>query len=130
MAYFEDLTPYQYFPHTSQLPVLNVGWLATDHQFERWPIDHEPARKFRFFYYLSKLAQTRTMLTRGWHTCPFCKEPHRSATSSAEVRVEHDGVVYAAPELIVHYVLAHDYMPPSKYVEAVLFGQPSLAYDR
>lgn len=130
MAYFEDLTPYRYFNRTSKLLVLNVGWLAADHQFARWPIDEVDSRKVRFFYYLSKHAQTRTMRTRGWHTCPFCKEPKGAASGSAEVRVEHDGVVYAAPELIVHYVLAHDYMPPSKYVEAVLFGQPSLADDR
>lgn len=30
------------------------------------------------------------------------------------------GVGYAAPELIAHYVEAHDYLPPTEFIEAVL----------
>lgn len=39
----------------------------------------------------------------------------------AEIRVRaKDGVVYAAPDMIVHYVLAHRYLPPAAFVEAVI----------
>jgi hypothetical protein len=31
-----------------------------------------------------------------------------------------DGVAYAAPELIAHYVEAHDYQPPADFVDVVL----------
>ena len=33
------------------------------------------------------------------------------------------GVVYAAPELIAHYVEDHGYLPPPEFVEAVRLSQ-------
>lgn len=37
-----------------------------------------------------------------------------------------DGVAYAAPELIAHYVEAHDYQPPADFTEAVLSSDVAL----
>jgi hypothetical protein len=50
---------------------------------------------------------------------------------SAEIRViSNTGVIYAAPNLIYHYVHAHSYAPPAGFVEAVLAGPcpPDQAY--
>ena len=42
---------------------------------------------------------------------------------SAEIRVVSDeGQLYAAPNLIYHYVASHNYAPPSEFVRAVLLG--------
>ncbi|BCU78007.1 hypothetical protein [Luteolibacter sp. LG18] len=44
---------------------------------------------------------------------------------SAEIRVRGaDGVVYGAPDLIYHYVVAHDYLPPAAFIEAVCQWSP------
>lgn len=40
---------------------------------------------------------------------------------SAEIRVKaKDGRIYAAPNLIYHYVAEHDYDPPKEFIEALL----------
>jgi hypothetical protein len=40
---------------------------------------------------------------------------------SAEIRVPGSGGrIYAAPDLIYHYVEAHGYRPPDEFVEAVM----------
>jgi hypothetical protein len=38
---------------------------------------------------------------------------------SAEFRVKGSGVVYAVPQLALHYIAAHGYLPPSEFCEAV-----------
>ncbi len=42
---------------------------------------------------------------------------------SAEIRVfGSNGVTYAAPDMIYHYVAEHEYKPPDEFIEAVLYG--------
>jgi hypothetical protein len=65
--------------------------------------------------------------TRGFHLCPWCSMRLLRAVpacprGSAEIRVVGDGVAYAAPELVAHYVEAHGYLPPDPFVRAVLQG--------
>ena len=44
---------------------------------------------------------------------------------SAELRlVGRDGAVYAAPDLVLHYVEHHNYLPPHEFVEAVMLSPP------
>lgn len=77
--------------------------------------------------------------TRGLHACPMCARAGRDfdremlpavrfpdpvrgswALGSAELWVPGaDGEVWAAPDLIVHYVAAHGYRPPAGFVAAV-----------
>ena len=44
----------------------------------------------------------------------------RKVSGSAEIRVRGANRVYAAPELVYHYVVAHQYKPPREFIEAVL----------
>ena len=42
---------------------------------------------------------------------------------SAEIRVfSNEGVTYAAPNLIYHYIVDHHYLPPEEFIRAVLEG--------
>ncbi|WP_338285215.1 hypothetical protein [Luteolibacter sp. LG18] len=44
---------------------------------------------------------------------------------NGEIRVRGaDGVIYGAPTLIYHYVVAHDYLPPAAFIEAVCRWEP------
>jgi len=41
----------------------------------------------------------------------------------SEIRVfGKKGKVYAAPNLIFHYIMEHDYTPPKEFIEAVCYG--------
>ncbi len=69
--------------------------------------------------------------TRGWHWCPFCPSSFPYPTTSeplrdpfplgdAEIRVPGpNGLTYAAPNLILHYVVIHAYLPPAGFVEGL-----------
>jgi hypothetical protein len=40
---------------------------------------------------------------------------------NGEIRVrDADGIWYAAPRLVIHYVVEHNYCPPQAFIEAVL----------
>lgn len=114
MSYFEDLTPYCYFhPEEEAAGTVNIGWLDSRHPFPTGETSEEFRAK------LQRLCQNRVKQTRGFYSCDFCKgrdKPH----SSAEMRVSKRGRVYAAPEMVHHYVAVHHYLPPEEFVQAVL----------
>lgn len=131
MSTYEDLTPYEYFPE-DEGAVLNVGWLGRDSSFAVG--EPEPA----LVAALVTLAAFHPVnRTRGYHLCELCGtgpgdwEPGtvpfefadrgRVTLGSAELRVPgSDGVCYAAPDLVVHYVDRHGYRPPDGFVRSVL----------
>ncbi len=129
--YFADLSPYSYFPRATaedQPPVLNVGWLDAQHPFPTGDV------LSTFVERLWEYCRIKVEATRGLHDCELCRqpEPGKHATrdgetlwlGSAEVRVFGNGVVFAAPNLIYHYVVDHHYLPPEDFVRAVLEGTP------
>lgn len=121
MTFFEDLTAYTYLHPEEERPgTVNIGWLARRHPF---PTGKTSAA---FRARLRQICQRVVKRTRGFHSCDFCKgrvKPH----SSAEIRVEGDGRVYAAPELVYHYVVAHAYKPPEEFIAALLACNESRA---
>jgi hypothetical protein len=72
--------------------------------------------------------------TRGLHACEFCqghssndaeRKDQRLLLGSAEIRVfSATGDIYAAPNLIYHYMLVHRYRPPDEFVLAAKIGPP------
>jgi hypothetical protein len=128
MAYFGDLTPYSYWPRGFVPGTLNVGWHDKEHGFEEGGV---PAG---FIDRLGRFCTCPVMQTRGLHCCEFCPgnslemkypwlfpELNEHRLGSAEIRVfGSDGTIYAAPDLIYHYVKDHSYLPPQKFVDAVM----------
>ena len=123
--YYPDLTPYRYLERTTFPKLLNIGWLGIEAPFPRKKASEE------LLDALFEKFQDRVNQTRGFHRCEFCDRPsfgvevsrNRKSTrlGSAEIRVEgKDGITYAAPDLIYHYVIEHDYDPPPEFVEALL----------
>jgi hypothetical protein len=114
MTFFPDLTPYTYLDPEEDPPgTLNIGWLDPEHPFPTGPTSEEFRAK------LGWLCERRVKQTRGFLPCEFCKGRNRPH-SSAEMRVALAGKVYAAPSLVHHYVVAHDYRPPDEFIAAVL----------
>jgi hypothetical protein len=121
MAFFEDLTPYTYFhPEEERAGTVNIGWLDRRQPFPTGETNVEFRAK------LLQLCRRRVKRTRGFHCCDFCKGPDKPH-GSAEIRVLGDGRVYAAPELVYHYVVAHAYRPPEEFIAAVLAWDESCA---
>ncbi len=142
MAYYADLTPYRYGPikDTGGVPVVNVGWLSRGEPFATGPVPSP------FFLRLRRFCRDEYIvaLYRGFHACELCglddaawfaqrtataaDGHHWAAIGDGEMRAVGDGVIYAAPALVLHYVEVHAYQPPEAFVEAVLTGpQPGSA---
>lgn len=119
MTYFADLTPYQYGLPEPEPDVLNVGWLDVGYPFHRG----ETSSEFREA--LSRLVERPILLDRGFHVCNFCPRDRRDnnypSRGNGQTRVlGRNGIWYAAPTMVRHYVVTHQYQPPPEFVDAVL----------
>jgi len=126
MAYFPDLSEYTYMQCRIRPGLVNVGWLDRAHVFTTGALNEPVLER------LWQFCRASVVHTRGSHGCEFCQPPHRGLLSvtrgaetlklsSAEIRVfRADGRVYAAPDLIYHYVTQHGYCPPPEFVSAML----------
>lgn len=140
MTFFPDLGPYRYGfgpvgwdqngPHSLEatelywwmwdpkdgafdLPELTVGWLEPPHDYARGEMSASLIEK------LDHLCRaSRYHVTRGFHPCGFCGDTS-DGLGSKEIRVQGEGVVFASPNKIAHYVSAHGYAPPEEFVAAL-----------
>lgn len=135
MTYFADLSPYAY-GHGSHPGVVHVGWLDGVHLFAKGTVDLRTIEKIKV------LTTTPMELYRGHHLCEVCIEPPglvrttipdrivldpncswvkwaKQRQGNGEIRVPYDGIIYAAPILIVHYIDEHGYLPPEQFLEAI-----------
>jgi hypothetical protein len=127
MTYFPDLAPYACSLRDEQEPVAglrHVGWLEGGHEFTRGTIQRAVPEKLREQCARNLVVQEM----RGTHPCSICGADEtwlvtrlgRHLLGSAELWTPGEGVWYAAPTLIVHYIEAHEYRPPPEYCAAVL----------
>jgi hypothetical protein len=135
VTYFSDYSPYAY-GHESHPGVVHVGWLDNVHPYPKGAVDARLIEKMKL------LASTPVELYRGKHVCELCAEPPDlvkttlpnrvvldpncswarwvgQRSSNGEIRVSGEGIVFAAPVLIVHYIEAHSYLPPAQFLKAV-----------
>ena len=141
MTYFADLSPCTYGGDPLRLdpgrprvvpPPRAVGWLDADHPFPRGPVD--PVFRTK----LGELFEDPWEWGhfRGFHTCEICERDlhNRSYTEvshSAPARglknllVPGIHVQYFTPELILHYIDAHQYDPPVEFQSAIKACPPT-----
>ena len=124
MAYFADLTPYSYIRGAARENERNIGWLDSDHSFAQGPVSE------RVLATVFTLCKAPVNQTRGFHPCVFCSSGPAGIQAtydgttlllgSAEIRVpSRAGLVYAAPNMIYHYIKDHHYQPPQEFIDAV-----------
>jgi hypothetical protein len=124
MAYYKDLTPYEYMVINENAKVLNVGWLERGQSFPTGKVDLD------CLAIIGVLCKNPFIKTRGYHKCPFCSsasfgysvtiDNHTLLLGSSEIRVHGEsGILYAAPDLIYHYIRDHNYLPPDEFISAV-----------
>jgi hypothetical protein len=56
----------------------------------------------------------------GDHTCEICGDHHERG----ELAIDHGGIRYVAPRMIVHYIEAHGYLPPEPFLDAIRHAPP------
>ena len=134
MAYFKDLKRYEYSKNLFKCAgePLNIGWLERCAPYPNGVVAPELTKK------LLALCKFPVNRYRGWHGCHFCKEyPVRITDSDGEfclgdgeirVAAKDENVTYVAPNLIYHYVIAHQYLPPDVFLDALrAFSLPNPA---
>ena len=121
MTYFADLSPYRYMKDGFRPGSICIGWLDQAIEFSKGDTPPEFLDKLRNFY------AVRFVQTRGLHRCHFCDrhplyfEQTDTYIGSAELRIFGGANrVYCAPDLLIHYIEAHNYLPPQEFVSAVL----------
>ncbi len=126
MSYFPDLSPYGRRGGAEK--TLNIGWLDIAHAY---PSGDVPGP---FLERLWAFCRVAVDPSRGFHPCEFCGAAWRQThvvqrgeeilrLGSCEIRVfGRDGTIYAAPNLVYHYVVHHQYCPPDAFIQAVLQG--------
>lgn len=125
MTYYRDLSKYEY--HNVEAHTINIGWLDNSIDYARGEVPEEFINKL-WGYLKYNIVQLR-----GFHECNLCSEKtgylsverngEQLKLGSAEIRVlGNDGKIYAAPNLIYHYITKHNYMPPAEFIKAVLTG--------
>jgi hypothetical protein len=113
MAFFSDLTDHTYTPPCG-LKLLNVGWLDVGNAYPIGPCDAE------FRDALCDLCQNPVFLHRGTHSCWYCRQLSRNVEGNGQIRLAgKEGIWYAAPTLVHHYVTCHEYLPPVDFIDAV-----------
>lgn len=139
--YFKDLTTYKYMDKEE---ALNIGWLKKGHFFKTGEVPEE------FIEKLWRYLRYPIQVCRGFHMCDFCKNTKTGMPTVTfkgetrkvgyyEIRVYgQDEKLYAAPSLIIHYILQHHYKPPQEFIDAVIYSdahskeyyQKILAYSK
>lgn len=56
----------------------------------------------------------------GFHLCAYCPGDSKEASSSDVILHFANGRTYMVPDMILHYVADHRYLPPAQFVDDVL----------
>ena len=135
MTHYADLSICDYLGSGQALA---VGWLDLEHDFSRGRVDRG------CFETLAGLLVDpwQPAVAVGRHECQFCAftgGPAELRVGDVSVRIGASNVfvpsreaIYVAPSTILHYIDAHEYLPPEVFRRAVLECPPmrSMQYLR
>lgn len=114
MTYYADLSHCDYFGEPDLPALIAVGWLEA-------AVDYPHGRVVREVYArLLELSRAvwQPFTYAGVQECDLCQFDGYPCCRS--IFVPGNGVTYASPEAIVHYIGCHGYLPPDEFCKAVL----------
>lgn len=124
MTEYPDLSDYCYVKDFAVGHPKAVGWLGKQRGFAKGTVSEQALRR------IEALTMEPVAPTRGGHFCEFCSQPaplfykikgEHILLGTAEIRVfGADGQIYAAPDMLVHYIADHGYLPPREFLDAVM----------
>jgi len=125
--YISDLSKYpsRWGESETQMDLIAVGWLDSEHSYQQGTTSLEFRNRIELF------CSNSIIRNFGVEPCALCKrEPVIAVLHSGievilygtyEIRIpSHVQRIYAAPDLILHYIIAHNYKPPQEFIDAVL----------
>ncbi|MEJ2046123.1 MAG: hypothetical protein P8X74_19245 [Reinekea sp.] len=129
--FFKDGSLYSYKMSNSIDRVLNIGWLSIDQVFSTGEFPQEFMDKLTQIICGNAKFDAHFNLIRGIRSCDFCNKTEvilkcgagEMPLGMSEILIPHGrekGYFFAAPSLVVHYILEHGYIPPSEFIESVL----------
>lgn len=127
-----DLQPCRYHPgclddDSWDVSLLAIGWLEHPHTFSVGVVPVVLVEKLSFLVTQMRDAFPQYNF-RGMAECTLCQAAGVASPgpiwSQENLIVPGEGEIYAAPGGIVHYVEAHAYCPPSRFVAAALRCPP------
>lgn len=118
MTCYQDLEKIDYFPVTEDIPLYAVGWIDHQSEFPQGEVTRH------FFDKLCELAENswEPVVSAGFHSCEICQfhDYQHTARGSKNLFIPFNNAVYVAPELIVHYINEHHYLPPKVFIDGVM----------
>lgn len=109
------------------VPWTAVGWLERGHPYSQGEVAAD------FFEKLDALARDpwNGSFSAGVHPCSLCRFK-QGPRGHRQIYLPSLDALFVCPELIVHYVVAHEYCPPIEFQRAVVACPPmrSMAYFR
>jgi hypothetical protein len=114
MTWYQDLANCNYFGQEAAEILRAVGWLSSKHAFPTGRVEHA------VFLRLEELLADpwQPCAFAGVHECELCLY-HCEAHGVNNVFIPGDGILFVAPELILHYMNAHGYRPPEEFCCAI-----------
>lgn len=113
--------------------VYAVGWLCATEPRSMGSVHPDIVAKL-----LRLREQFHANQTRGIHSCPFCLTEdyypmlgRRVFLGSAEIWVPDAArsKIFACPDLIIHYMFEHHYLPPQDFLDAVAAFQSDSGWE-
>ena len=130
----EDLTPYTGCDADEMLGLdpLAIGWLDRRTNFVEGNVPKGFIEKLKAFCHPSlavcTVGKARPCGLDHHTVAPIDFDGESFRLGAAEIRVIGEEDIFAAPNLIYHYVTEHRYRPPQTFLDAVMSGpQPDSA---
>ncbi|MGZ5544554.1 MAG: DUF7919 family protein [Limisphaerales bacterium] len=96
------------------LYVRAIGWLSAVNPIPKGQVPSEFVDALRRHL----TCPWQPVVAGGAHNCEICQL--NQAQGRANVWIPTSEVVYVAPELILHYLVEHEYKPPDEFISAVI----------
>jgi hypothetical protein len=134
MAWFEDLQPWTYFSVEADRPLLAVGWLERGRPYATGDTDEDTRAALRILYChdasrMQPKYATACVYFGGSHPCDFCDKGRRGPRGYGNLFVPAEREIFVCNDLIRHYVEEHNYLPPRRFIEALLKDPPPVVLN-
>lgn len=125
--FITDLSIYENCVDEEQIGIapLAIGFLQRNQAFEMGAVSDKFMQKLLPFC----APKTRVFGLPQAMVCPLCRQRvemeidgQMVRLGSAEIRIVGEQDIFAAPDLLPHYITVHEYVPPIEFVEAIMQG--------